>query len=203
MLSRPTATRFFENLKNVCQEIHGEEEGQTEYDKRVSRDPAFKKDAETLTIDLANANSPEVKMALFKTLGLQTLSLPEEIDEELYAALMKLKPDTQARADYIGTLNHRMSSEAVKATIARLDEAIAHAEDLERKGKVIKDADWSNPDTLNNMANPKDVVQIKKSNNDMLMVSSVESESVKDLTERDCPSYFKRDFFDKMFPKNS
>ena len=192
-------TELYEaQLKDVCQKIHGKK-WQTEYDKRVKNDPAIVRNGDTLTIDLTKAKSHEVRMAIIHTLGLQSIALPEEIDKEFYDKLMEMDEDPAKKQSYLDSIASRVSPDALKATEARLDEAIAHAKTLNKKGKVYRKPQWQNEDNLNGMTSFKETVTIKMSNGSTIRPEGNDIECVRDYNERRCPSFFKREFHQRMF----
>ena len=192
-------TELYEaQLKDVCQKIHGKK-WQTEYDRRVKNDPAIVRNGDTLTIDLTKAKSHEVRMAIIHTLGLQSIALPEEIDKEFYDKLMEMDEDLTKKQAYLNSIAPRVSADALKATEARLNEAIAHAKTLNKKGKVYRQPQWQNEDNLKGMTNFKANVTITKSDGSTITPSGNDIECVRDYNERRCPSFFKREFLQRMF----
>ena len=141
-LNKRQTSLFQAQLKNACQKIHGKG-WEAEYN-RCLNDPAIVRNGDTLTIDLAKAKSPEAKMAIIPTVGLQTIALPEEIDQDFYDHLLAMDGDTAARRAFLGSIAPRISPDALKAAEARLDEAIAHAKALKAKGKVYGTDQWQN-----------------------------------------------------------
>lgn len=193
-----TAAKFDMVLKDVCDKIHGGA-GRREYTARVSKDPSIARNGDgTLTIDLALARSPEVKMAIVKALGLQTIALPEEIDEDFYTTLMEMAKDPSKKQAYLNSIAPRISPDALKAAENRLNEAIAHAEKLEKKGKVYGVAQWQN--LRSHMSGIKSKVEITKSDGTTIEAKP-DIEYVDDFLVSDCPSLYKRDDFHKMFNK--
>ena len=89
---------------------------------------------------------------------------------------------------------------ALQAVEARLDEAIAHAKALKAKGKVYGTDQWQNQKNIAAMTATKASVTITKSNGGQIKATH-EIECVRDYNERICPSFFKREFFNKMFDK--
>ena len=197
-LNKRQTLLFEAHLKNACQKIHGKG-WEAEYN-RCLNDPAIVRNGDTLTIDLAKAKSPEAKMAIIPTVGLQTIALPEEIDQDFYDHLLAMDGDTAARRAFLGSIAPRISPDALKAAEARLDEAIAHAKALKAKGKVYGTDQWQNQKNIAAMTATKASVTITKSNGGKIKASN-EIECVRDYNERICPSFFKREFFHNMFNK--
>lgn len=146
------------------------------------------------------AGAPGAKMAIIPTVGLQTIALPEEIDQDFYDHLLAMDGDTAARRAFLGSIAPRISPDALKAAEARLDEAIAHAKALKAKGKVYGTDQWQNQKNIAAMTATKASVTITKSNGGQIKATH-EIECVRDYNERICPSFFKREFFHNMFNK--
>ncbi len=183
-------------LKSVCQKIHGSK-WKTEFNNRVKNDPAIVRDGNTMTIDLTKAKSHEAKMAIIKTLGLQTISLPEEIDQDFYNKLMEMADPAKKQA-YLDSIKSRVSPEALQATSTRIDEAIAYAKKLKAENKVYGQAQWQNAGILSGMTKMQTKVEIQNSNGNKIEVKN-DLECVSDFCERNCPSFYKRDGFHLMF----
>ena len=196
-----TITDPDEQLKDVCSKVLGWG-WKGEYEQRVSVDPGIVKNPNdgSVTIDLEKAKSPEIKMAIIKTLGMQSIALPEEIDKGFYDKLMEMDNDPAQKQAFLDTLKPRISPEALKATENRLNEAIAHAKNLNLDNKVYGDAQWRDPMHLNQMSGIKSKVAIKKSDGKTVEVDD-KIDCVKDFGVRNCPSFYKRDFLNKMFAK--
>ena len=187
------------HLKDACQKIHGKG-WKAEYDRCLKNDPAIVRDdaSGTMTIDLTKVKSHEAKMAIIPTLGLQSIALPEEIDQEFYDKLMEMDRDPAKKQAYLDSIAPRISPDALKATEARLNEAIAHAKSLDRKGKVYGNAEWRNEENLAAMTGYKNSVTITKADKSTVKVSN-EIQCVRDYNERKCPSFFRREFLQNMF----
>ena len=196
-LDKGKTALFKEKLESVCRELHGRG-WKTEHNNRVMQDPAIVRDGDTMTIDLAKAKSPEVGMALIHTLGLQSTALPEEIDRDFFDHLMEMDGDPAKKKAYLDSIAPRISPEALRATAARLDEAIAHAKKLAMQGKVYGKEQWRNEANLKAMTGFKASVTITKTDGGKLKVDNT-VECVLDYNERRCPSYFKREYLQNMF----
>ena len=162
-LNKRQTSLFEAHLKNACQKIHGKG-WEVEYNRCLKNDPAIVRNGDTLTIDLAKAKSPEAKMAIIPTVGLQSIALPEEIDQDFYDHLLAMDGDTAERRAFLGSIAPRISPDALKAAEARLDEAIAHAKVLEAKGKVYGTDQWQDQKNIDAMTATKRTVTITKSN---------------------------------------
>ena len=144
-LEKNRAERFDEELKDVCKKLFGKG-WEREY-QRVSSDPSLVRNTDgTLTVNLADAKTPEIKMAAIPVLGLQNTALPEEIDEDFYNKLMEMDKDPSKKQDYLNSLAPRISKEALTATESRLNEAIAHAEKLFNERRVVAKDDFKKKD---------------------------------------------------------
>ena len=199
-LDKDTAAKFLAELKKECNELYGAEAGQKEYDARVSKDLGIKANGDgTLTVDLAEAKSPEVKMALNNILGVHGIVIPEEIDKDFYDKLIALKEGTDARRDYIESLRPRLSAETLEATVKRLDSAIKHAEKLFNEGKVYGNAQWKDPKVLSGLSERKTKEEIVQSDGRKVEVDGSKGQFVSEYFRTSCPSYYKRDYYDKMF----
>lgn len=76
--------------------------------------------------------------------GVKSIVMPEKIDEEAYQSLMKLKEGGENRQKYLDSIKGRLSAEAYKSAVSRLDDVIAHAEELAEKGRVVNRDSWIN-----------------------------------------------------------
>ncbi len=188
---------YEQELKNVCKKIHGKG-WETEYKNRVQNDPSIVRSGETATIDLAKARSHEARMAIIHTLGLQSIALPEEIDQEVYDRLMEMDMDPAKKQAYFDSIASRISPEALDAAKARLDEAISHAKTLKTFGKVYSAEQWRNGGKIAAMTGFKASVTIATSKGGTVKAGN-DIECVRDYNERRCPSYFKREYFHMMF----
>ena len=196
-LDKEQTARYEQELKDVCQKIHGRG-WKAEHDTRVSQDPAIVRSGGTITIDLTRARTHEAKMALIGVLGLQSVALPEEIDRDFYDHLMEMEADPAKKQAYLDTIAPRISPAALRATEARLDEAIAHAHKLAQNGKVYGKAQWQNEDNLNAMTGSKATLTITKADGSKYKAENT-IECVRDYNQRKCPSFYKREFLHKMF----
>ena len=205
-LDEDKAGKFFEELKDECKVIHGEKGGEHEYNNRVAKDVGITKNEDgTVTVDLAKAKSPEVKMALIQALGMQSIAIPEEIDEDFYNKLMEMDKDPAKKRAFLDTIKPRISKAALKTTENRLNEAIKHAKNLADKGKVFGNDDWKDTDRLSKMPRIADKVGIVNSDGKTVVVDKKMGVNKKGRNFVDqyltnsCPSYYKRDYLQYMF----
>ena len=200
-IDKYTAGRFVKNLKMVCAEIHGKG-GENEFNLRVSKDPGIEKLGTdgALTVDFAKVKSPEVKMAIIRTLGMQSIALPEEIDEDFYNKLMDMDAHPEKKQAYLDSIAPRISKNALRATERRLNEAIAYAKQLKKDGQVYGAEQWKDYRKQNWMSPIAPELTIKKHNNTTVTVDR-DLKCVNDFLIQNCPSYFKRDYVHLMFQK--
>jgi hypothetical protein len=197
-LDKGKAALFEEQLKNVCSKVLGWG-WKTEYERRVSTDPGLvKNDDGSMTVDLAKVSSPEIKMAIIQVIGMQSIALPEEIDQKFYDKLMEMERDPAKKQAYLDSIASRISPDALRATEMRLDEAIAHAKKLKAENKVYAGEQWQDADTLSGMTKMQTKVEIVKSDGSMVEADT-KLDCVRDFCERNCPSFYKRDGFQWMF----
>jgi hypothetical protein len=196
-LDKGKSALFDAELKEVCQKLHGKD-WKKEFENRVAKDPAIQLDGDTLVVDLSKAKTPETRMAIIHTMGLQSIALPEEIDEDFFNHLMAMDEDPAKKKAYLDSIAPRISPAALQAAEARLDEAIAHAKKLGQQGKVYSREQWRNEANLKDMTGVKATVTITKTDGTKVKFGN-EVEFVKDYNERKCPSFFKREFFHQMF----
>jgi hypothetical protein len=201
-LNKGMAALFEAELKSTCSKLHGWG-GKAEYGRALS-DPAIVKDSSSgsMTVDLSKAKSPEIKMAIISVLGLQSIALPEEIDKGFYDKLMELDQNPDKMQGYLNSLKPRVSADALKAVELRLKEAIEHAKKLANEKKVYGEDEWKNPTNLSKMTEIPTKVEIKKSDGNTVS-ANLKLKCVKDFIVRDCPSFYKREFFQDMFNKTA
>ncbi|MBP5509531.1 MAG: hypothetical protein J6Z49_01270 [Kiritimatiellae bacterium] len=97
-------------------------------------------DGQSLDIDLSQ--NWGLSEHIRQTVGVQVITLPSAISEEMYAKLMALDADrTKLRNEF----DPHISEKALRATELRLDEMVAHAKKLKEKGMVIKADEWFIP----------------------------------------------------------
>ncbi|MBP5545603.1 MAG: hypothetical protein ILM98_16145 [Kiritimatiellae bacterium] len=196
-LSKDKTALYFDQLKEVCQKLHGKN-WKKEYDNRVSKDPAIVRNGNTMTIDLTKATTHEARMAIIHTMGLQSIALPEEIDEDFYNHLIAMDNDPAKKREYLNSIAPRISPEALSATEARLNEAIAHAKMLGQHGKVYGKEQWRNEANLKGMTGVKATVTIKTTDGSKVQFRN-NIDCVNDYNERKCPSFFRREYLQNMF----
>ena len=76
---------------------------------------------------------------------MQSVTLPEYVDEDVHDRLMALDFGTDERAQYLAALRKRLSFPAYEAAVNRLNEAIALARKLKSEGKCVSAAEFADP----------------------------------------------------------
>ena len=110
---------------------------------KLMADPGVQfRDDGTATVDTTKFTSPILHYCLRMTFGMHTTALPDYIDKALYDKLMALAEPGEAREKYIANLTANLPEGAAKAAISRLDDAIAHAKALDKKGHVVTAEAW-------------------------------------------------------------
>ena len=101
-----------------------------------------------ILVDATKFESKELLWVMCKTVGIPTGVLPEYMDRDLFKHLMSLESG-KARDDFRAELSRRLPKDAVKSAMARLDEAIKYAKDLDEKEMVIDPEDFEDYETQN------------------------------------------------------
>ena len=126
-------------------------------------------------------------------------TLPEFIDEDLYAHLLDLKSGDKRDA-LLADLAGRLSPDALDAARSRLDAAIAHAENLHAQGKVVRNADFSKRDVQNRLL----YRELHAPSNPVKPVNGYKLSSSTDIvrkSRRQVRSLFVRDLFGSIAKK--
>ena len=122
---------------------------------RLANDPGIRRLPNGgVSIDATRFQSAELHWVLKQAVGLKGAALPDFIDEELYAQFQTLK-DGAGRERWIADLRTRLPEAAVVSAIARLDEAIAHAESLKKADRVVAKADFARRDVQGKLMAPQ------------------------------------------------
>ncbi len=129
----------------------------TAQDQVLKGDPGFKRNRDgSIEVDVSLAKSPITVAALYESAAFHQVTVPDEMDRDLYNKLQGLKAgperDTLLKdwADRFGA-----RSQQYRNAVARLDEAIAAADRLEREGKVYGAEDWEKEEVQNRILNAK------------------------------------------------
>ena len=160
---------------------------------RLLKDPGLSANgAGGLDVDATRIKDKIVIEALKETTGIQGLALPDKIDRETYDALVALKAGP-AREAYLDAIRPRLSEGCFRAAVSRLDDVIAHAEALERKGDVLEGDAW-----LDRAEQPLGTgdITVRKQDGGTKRIGGTIAQNINILR---CPSYFARDLFDRLF----
>ena len=140
-------------FKKHCEEVIGQYPPrlQDAVRARIESDPGVTRHPDgSITFDTTKFQSGELFYVAQATVGMHGCTLPDFIDEDLYAQLLDLKAG-EKRDALLADLARRLPPAALDAARNRLDEAIAHAEKLAGEGKVIRNADFSRQDVQRNI----------------------------------------------------
>ena len=121
---------------------------------KLMTDPGiqFNNDDETATVDTTKFESPILHYCMLKTVGMHTNALPDCIDEDLYNKLVEISKPGELRDKYIADLTANLPEAAKNAAISRLDDAIAYANELKEKGRVVTKEAWVDHDKQREIA---------------------------------------------------
>ena len=160
---------------------------------RLLKDPGLSANGEGgLDVDASKISDKIILQALKETTGIQGLALPDKIDRETYDALVALKAGP-AREAYLDAIRPRLSEGCFRAAVSRLDDVIAHAVALQRKGNVLEGDGW-----LDRAERPLGTgdITVRKQNGGTKRLGGTIALNIHILS---CPSYFARDCLDKLF----
>ena len=161
---------------------------------RLLQDPGVNIDAKgNVTVDASKLSDKTIGSCLAHLVGAHSLAIPDKIDRETYDSLIALKQDPARRKEYLDSIRPRLSPASYAAAESRLDDVIAHAEELGRQGKIVEAGGWANVQEQP-LATGK--VTVQKQNGD---IKHIGGEIARDVNEFFCPSYFARDKIDKLF----
>ena len=114
---------------------------------RIKGDPGVTRNPDgTITLDTSKFQAGELFYAAKATIGMHGCTLPDFIDEDLYAQLLELKAGDKRDALLSDLARRGLPAAALDSARKRLDEAIAHAEKLAGEGKVVRNDDFSRKD---------------------------------------------------------
>ena len=149
VLEKPHASFFRTNIEEIVKRYPANY--QDEIRERLNKDAGIEDLGNgRIRINTARFENKELLLAARKAIGMQGADLPDFIDEDLYAQLMAMKPG-QARDAWMAELRRRLPEDALVSAVARLDEAIAHAESLAKAGMVVKNEDFFVRDVQNKL----------------------------------------------------
>jgi hypothetical protein len=161
---------------------------------RLLHDQGVTIDAEgKITVDASKLADKTIGTCLARLVGAQSLAIPDKIDRETYDSLIALKQDPARRKEYLDSIRPRLSPASYAAAESRLDDVIAHAEELGRQGKIVEAGGWANVQEQP-LATGK--VTVYKQNGDAKQLGG---EIARYVNEFFCPSYFARDGLGKLF----
>ncbi len=166
-----------------------------EFVDRLLKDPGITiRDDGNITIDASKVKDKTLIYALTQAQGVQTTAIPDKIDRQTYDAFMALKSGPK-REEYLASIRPRLSEESYKAAVSRLDDVIAHAERLQAEGKVIENEPngWLDV-TEPPFENPD--VTVENSLGESISLGRKNSFIANNTV---CPSFFSRDYLDKLF----
>lgn len=143
------SVKYYEDQVENLLRAYGENNAMAQ--EKVKTDPGFKKNRDgSIEIDVSKATSPVTVAALYQSAAFHQVTVPDEMDRELYDKLQGLKAGPERDAllkDWADRFGVR--SPQYRNAVARLDEAIAAADRLEREGKVYGAEDWEKEDVQN------------------------------------------------------
>ena len=161
---------------------------------RLLHDQGVTIDAEgKITVDASKLADKTIGTYLARLVGAQSLAIPDKIDRATYDSLIALKQDPARRKEYLDSIRPRLSPASYAAAESRLDDVIAHAEELGRQGKIVEAGGWANVQEQP-LATGK--VTVYKQNGDAKQLGG---EIARYVNEFFCPSYFARDGLAKLF----
>lgn len=164
---------------------------------RILKDPGVKivgkgKDM-TVTLDTTKFKAGELQYIVRGAIGMHGTTLPGYIDEELYTQLTALK-EGEKRDAYFADLSRRLPPAAVESARNRLDEAIAYAEELASKGKVVSKEDFENHEVQKKLIKPE--LKVGNPVKPVKDFSLNEKSDVVVYSSSQVKSFFMRDIFD-------
>ena len=161
---------------------------------RLLQDPGITTDAQgNVTVDASKLSEKTIGSRLSRLVGTHSLAIPDKIDRATYDSLMALKPGQARRKEYLDSIRPRLSQASYAAAESRLDDVIAHAEELGRQGKIVEAGGWANEQE---QPLATDKVTVHKQNG---AAKRLGGEIAQDVNGLFCPSYFARDGLGKLF----
>ena len=134
------------SFKKHCKEMVGKcpKRLQAAVRTRIESDPGVVRNPNgTITLDTSKFQAGELFYIANATVGMHGCTLPDFIDEDLYAQLLELKAGDKRDALLSDLARRGLPAAALDSARKRLDEAIAHAEKLAGEGKVVRNEDFS------------------------------------------------------------
>ncbi len=185
---------FKSQLKKLAREIDSRN-ADAVYD-RLLADPGIRTDAKgQITVDASRLGDKSIVHPLSRVTGTQSLAIPDKIDRETYNAFLALKAGPQREA-YLNSIRPRLSKASYDAAVSRLDDVIAHIEQLPAN-RIVENQNgrngWLDADEA-----PLGTGKVTVQKNDG-REKRIGGEIATDVNEQLCPSYFARDGIDKLF----
>jgi hypothetical protein len=185
-------TSLFKSQLRILARTIDSRNADAEYD-RLLHDPGITTDAQgMITVDASKLADKTIGALLSNIVGTHSFAIPDKIDRETYNSLVALKQGP-ARQAYLDSIRPRLSAASYAAAVSRLDDTIAHAEELGRKGRIIEANGWADVQE-EPLATGK--VNVRKQNGQKKRIGG---EIAQDVHKLFCPSYFARDKIDKLF----
>ena len=191
-LDKGRTQRLFDSLVKVLKDA-GVRNPKDEAKRIFAKDPSITRDGSRVTVDALKVDNKAILAALKELTGAQSLALPDRIDRELYVQLMEMKDNPAKRKEYLDSLRPRMGAENVAAAEARLNDAIAHAEQLAKRDMVVADDAWGDVPTEHRNTHS---IRIELPGGKEKKLSTKDSFFVNGMM---CESYFTRDKLDRLF----
>ena len=108
----------------------------------------------SIEVDISNAKSPLLAVALVKTIGFQRASVPDEMDSDLHDKLVSLAAGKNREALLDGWAKRfGKESQQYLCAVKRLDQAILRAKELKAEGKVYTAQQWETDDVQTKVGN--------------------------------------------------
>ena len=127
-------------------------------DGATKGDPGFKKLKDgSIEIDVSKAKSALTVCGLYETTAFHQAAIPDEMDSELCEKLKGLERGAERDAllkDWADKLGGTRS-QPYRNAVARLDEAIARAKQLEGEGKVYSAEQWESDEVQDRILHAK------------------------------------------------
>ena len=114
-----------------------------EFREAIAVDRGLVNEGDSVTVNAAELDNPEIADCLHTMLGVHSLSMPDYIDKELYDKLMEMNDNPDLRNAFLDELAGHLPEAAREAAEKRLMEAIGHAAYLGTlKDHVLAQDDW-------------------------------------------------------------
>ncbi len=107
-----------------------------------------------------------VLKALRESFGTWVAAKPDAINKAMFDNLMELDKN---REEFAKSLSPHVGKDGIKAMFMRLDEMVAHAKELEKSGRVMREEDWQNEGLVKSIAEdqvPEDMKKVSQADLD-------------------------------------